>query len=137
MNGPPRLSTVNAPATCNGSPVATYAAISASETSEAKVTAAAATACASRAGCPGRPDDAVAGVQHARASAHLLPPRHGDLGSQRLAEHLPVELEHGVAADDDPSKSGSSRTRETATSAALRRASSSTCSSGRMRASRA
>src|SRR5688572_18655536 len=49
MNGPPRLSTVNAPATCSGSPVATYAAISSSVTSAANVTDASATACASAA----------------------------------------------------------------------------------------
>ena len=107
MNAPPRLSIVNAPATCSGSPEATYAAISASVTSDAKVTDACATACAStRLRSRTDPDDAVPGVQHARPAAHRPPARGRDLGGVRLAEDLAVDLEHRVAADHDPVETG-------------------------------
>src|SRR6478735_7146452 len=53
MNAPPRLSTVKAPATCSGSPEATYTSISASVTSPANVTDASATACTPRGAAPG------------------------------------------------------------------------------------
>lgn len=46
MNAPPRLSTVNAPATSSGSPVATYASISSSVMSATKLTRASAVASA-------------------------------------------------------------------------------------------
>ena len=63
----------------------------------------AATACASRGVDAGRePDDGVPGVQDAGAAAHRAPARGRVLGGVRLAEDLAVELEHRVAADDDP-----------------------------------
>src|SRR5690606_6380281 len=45
---------------------------------------------------------AVARVQHPGAAAHRAPAPGGRLGGVRLAEDLAVELEHRVAADDDP-----------------------------------
>ena len=52
------------------------------------------------------PDDAVAGVEDAGAPAHLLPAGGRDVGEMGLAEHLAVDLEHGVPADDDTVESG-------------------------------
>ena len=95
-NAPPRPSTVNAPATCSGSPVATYAAISSSVTS-AKCTVVEAVAGRDPAGRGVA--QAVAGVQHAGAAAHRLPAADGLVGVARLAERLAVELEHRVAAE--------------------------------------
>ena len=97
-NAPPRPSTVNAPATCSGSPVATYAAISSSVTS-AKWTVVDAVAAATLAGRGVA--QAVTGVEHAGAAAHRLPAPGRLVGVVRLAERLAVELEHRVAAEHD------------------------------------
>ena len=79
---------VNAPATCSGSPVATYASISASVTS-AKWTVVA----TSRLDLPpqGEVDEAVPGVQHAGAPAHPPPPPTASAASCGLAEDCAVE----------------------------------------------
>ena len=102
MNGPPRLSIVKAPATCSGSPDATYASISSSLIVGGEPH-----------GCLGDvvrlarrrarrdAEDAVARVQHPGPPAHVPPPGGRRLGRVRLAVDRPVELEHRVAADDD------------------------------------
>ena len=95
-NAPPRPSTVNAPATCSGSPVATYAAISASVTS-AKCTTVEAVAAATRPVAVSRrqwpvwstPERPRIACQRRTASS----------ASRGLAERLAVELEHRVAAE--------------------------------------
>ena len=93
---------MNAPATCSGSPEATYAAISASVTSDGEGD-----------GCLGhrmglvrvragpQAVHRVPGVQHAGVPAHRPPARGGRLGRVGLAEHLAVQLEHRVAPDHD------------------------------------
>jgi len=43
----------------------------------------------------------VSGAQHARSPAHHLPAFNGGVGRLRLAVSTTVELQHGVAADDD------------------------------------
>ena len=113
-NAPPSPSTVNAPATWSGSPVATYAAISASVTS-AKCTTV--DAVASRPSAGAGVAQAVTGVKHAGAAAHRLPATYGVVGVVGLAERRAVEVEHGVAAEHQrprstrPSTSPTSRPR--------------------------
>ena len=46
-------------------------------------------------------DDGVTGVQHPDATAHGQPALAGCLRAARLADHLAVDLQHGVAAHHD------------------------------------
>ena len=73
------------PGDLSGSPVATYASISASVTSAKCTRGGGRRPTTAR---PGR-DDAVAGVQHAGAAAHRLPARGGLVGVRGLAEASP------------------------------------------------
>ena len=93
---PPSPSTVNAPATWSGSPVATYAAISSSLTS-AKCTVVEAVAAATRSG--GGVAQAVPRAEHPGAPAHRAPAADRLRRVLGLAEGLAVELEHRVAAE--------------------------------------
>jgi tRNA/tmRNA/rRNA uracil-C5-methylase (TrmA/RlmC/RlmD family) len=47
-------------------------------------------------------DEPVAGVEHAAAAHHVLPPRAGHLGRVGFSVDHPVELEGAVAAEDEP-----------------------------------
>ena len=89
MNAPPRLSTVNAPATSRGSPVSTYAAISASSTSAAKVTEASATA-------RWRDMRGHTGVLHSGHSVFRLAP-----GAEPREAHAVAEASVSFAAEVD------------------------------------
>ena len=100
---------VNAPATCSGSPVATYAAISSSrdvgEVHDGRAR------CAVAAGRVEVSRSAVAGVQHAGATAHRPPAPDRVVGVVGLAERLAVELQHRVAAEHEGAVRGLRRRR--------------------------
>ena len=92
-NQPPRPSMVNAPATANGSPVRTYAAISASLAC-AKWTVELATASARASPV----DQAVSSVEVPERPRMRVPATGRLVGRGGLAEDLAVELQHRVAA---------------------------------------
>jgi hypothetical protein len=97
MKAPPRLSTVKAPATCNGSPVATYGDLGIRDVG-GEGDGGGGDGVRSRP-APGADRMTLWPECSTPVRPRICVPPRDALGGARLAEHLPVDLEHRVAAD--------------------------------------